>query len=77
MTSKSTVDDFLAQRTLAAVGVSHDPKAFANSTYRELKAKGFRPLQANPHMETFDGERCYPSLKALSEPAGGAPSAWR
>jgi len=72
MTSKSTVDDFLAQRTLAVVGVSRDPKAFANGAYKELKAKGYRLLPVNPHMETFDGERCYPSLKALPEPAGGA-----
>ena len=72
MTSKSTVDDFLAQRTLAVVGVSRDPKAFANGAYKELKEKGYRLLPVNPHMETFDGERCYPNLKALPEPPGGA-----
>jgi len=72
MTSKSTVDDFLAQRTLAVVGVSRDPKAFANGAYKELKAKGYRLLPVNPHMETFGGEPCYPSLKALPESPGGA-----
>ena len=29
MTSKAVVDDFLAQRTLALVGASRDPKAFS------------------------------------------------
>ena len=72
MTSKATVDDFLAQPTLAVVGVSRDPKAFANGAYKELKEKGYRLLPVNPHMETFDGERCYPSLKALPESPGGA-----
>ena len=72
MTSKATVNDFLTQPTLAVVGVSRDPKAFANSAYRELKEKGYRLLPVNPHMETFDGEQCYPSLKALPEAAGGA-----
>ena len=70
MTSKATVDDFLAQPTLAVVGVSRDPKAFANGAYKELKEKGYRLLPVNPHMETFDGAPCYPSLKALPEPAG-------
>jgi len=72
MTSKATVDDFLAQPTLAVVGVSRDPKAFANGAYKELKEKGYRLLPVNPHMETFDGEPCYPSLKALPESPGGA-----
>jgi hypothetical protein len=34
MTTKATVNDFLAQRTLAVVGVSRDPKAFANGAYK-------------------------------------------
>ncbi|MCX6029741.1 MAG: CoA-binding protein [Chloroflexi bacterium] len=72
MTTKSTVDDFLSQRTLAVVGVSRDPKKFGNTIYRELKAKGYRVLPVNPKMETFDGDRCYPSLAALPERPGGA-----
>jgi predicted CoA-binding protein len=72
MTAKATVDDFLAQRTLAVVGVSRDPKAFANGAYKELKEKGYRLLPVNPNMEMFDGERCYPSLKSLPETPGGA-----
>src|SRR5512136_1077403 len=72
MTSKTTVDDFLAQRTLAVVGVSRDSKVFANGAYKELKEKGYRLLPVNPHMEAFDGEPCYPSLKALPEAPGGA-----
>ena len=72
MTSKSMVDDFLAQPTLAVVGVSLILKAFANGAYKELKEKGYRVLPVNPHMETFDGAPCYPSLKALPEPPGGA-----
>ena len=63
MTSKSTVDDFLAQRTLAVVGVSRDPKAFANGAYKELKEKGYRLLPVNPHMEAFDGEPAIPASR--------------
>lgn len=72
MTSKATVNDFLAQKTLAVVGVSRDPKAFANGAYKELKEKGYRLLPVNPHMEAFDGDKCFPSLAALPEAPGGA-----
>ena len=63
MTSKATVDDFLAQPTLAVVGVSRDAKAFANGAYKELKEKGYRLLPVNPHMETFDGGPAIPASR--------------
>jgi len=71
MTTKAMVDDFLAQRTLAVVGVSRKAEKFGNLVYRELKAKGYRVFPVNPHAEDVAGERCYPSLSALPEPVGG------
>jgi predicted CoA-binding protein len=72
VTAKATVDDFLAQRTLALVGASRDPQAFSNTAFKELKAKGYRVIPVNPHTDTVLGERCYPSLRDLPEPVGGA-----
>jgi predicted CoA-binding protein len=71
MTTKAMVDDFLAQRTLAVVGVSRKAEKFGNMVYRELKAKGYRVFPVNSHAEEIAGERCYPSLSALPEPVGG------
>jgi len=71
MTSKAAVDDFLAQRTLAVVGVSRSGKRYGNMAYKELKAKGYRLFAVHPSAEQIGGERCYPSLEALPEPVGG------
>lgn len=72
MTAKSTVDNFLSQRTLALVGASRDPKAFSSTASKELRAKGVRVIPVNPNADTIMGERCYPSLADLPERVDGA-----
>jgi len=71
MTTRAAVDDFLAQRTLAVVGVSRDPKKFGNSVYRDLKGKGYKLYPVNPKAEEIEGDRCYANLSALPEPVDG------
>ena len=71
MTSKAAVDGFLGEKTLAVVGVSRGGKKFGNTVMKELKAKGYRVFPINPHAETIDGERCYPSLRDLPARPGG------
>lgn len=71
MTTRAAIDDFLAQRTLAVVGVSREGKGFGSMAYEELKAKGYRVFPVNPNAESIGGERCYPSLSALPELVGG------
>ena len=71
MVSKAAVDDFVAQRTLAVVGVSRTGKKFGNTIYRELKAKGYRLFAVHPSAAQVEGDRAYPSLKDLPEAVGG------
>ena len=71
MTSKASIDDFLSQQTLAVVGVSRKANKFGNAVLKELKAKEYHVLPINPHAETINGERCYPSLEALPKPVDG------
>ncbi|UCD23854.1 MAG: CoA-binding protein, partial [Gemmatimonadota bacterium] len=71
MTSKSAVEEFLNQRTLAVVGVSRSGKKFGNGASRELRKKGYRIIPVHPEAETIDGERCYGSLSELPEQVGG------
>jgi hypothetical protein len=71
MTIKAVVDDFLAQRKLAVVGVSRTGKKFGNIAFKALKAKGYRLFPINPHAESVEGEHCYPNLSELPEPVGG------
>jgi len=71
MTSKSAVDQFLTQKTLAVVGVSRSGKKFGNAVAKELKTKGYTIFPINAQAENIDGERCYPSVKELPESVGG------
>lgn len=71
MTTKASIQSFMAQPVLAVAGVSRDPRKFGNLAYRELKARGYCVLPVNPHRQTVDGDPCYPSLKSLPEQVGG------
>ena len=69
MTSKASIDAFLAEPAIAVVGVSRSGKGFGNMAARELRRKGYRIYPVNPHADLVDGERCYRSLAELPEPA--------
>jgi predicted CoA-binding protein len=71
MSRKADVDDFLAQKTLAVVGVSRGGKKFGNAVLKDLKAKGYRTFAINPHAQSIEGERCYTNLSALPERPDG------
>jgi hypothetical protein len=67
MTSKTTIDNFLAQKKLAVVGVSRSRNKFGNIIFRMLKERGYQVYPINPKAETIEGVQCYPSLEKLPE----------
>jgi predicted CoA-binding protein len=71
MTIRATIDDFLAQPTLAIVGVSRQGGKFGNMALKELRAKEYQVFAVNPQAETLEGQPCYASLEALPDPVGG------
>ncbi|HTX92567.1 MAG TPA: CoA-binding protein [Anaerolineales bacterium] len=71
MTSKTTVADFVSQKTLAVVGVSRNAQKFGNLAYRELKAKGYKVYPVHPEAETLEGDRAYKDFASLPEKVGG------
>lgn len=71
MSTRALVSDFVAQRTLAVVGVSRSGKKFGNAAYRELTAKGYTVHAVHPEAEAIEGAPCWPSLAALPKPVGG------
>jgi predicted CoA-binding protein len=70
-TSKTFVDDFVSQKTLAVVGVSQNPRKFGNLAYRELKSRGYRLFPVNRNLEKFEEDRCYSKLGELPEKVDG------
>ena len=66
-TLDAKVHDFLAQRRIAVAGVSRDashPSA-SHLIYRRLKSTGHDVFAVNPHMQSFDGDRCYPDVQSI------------
>ena len=66
-TLEAKVDEFLAQKRIAVAGVSRDQShhPVGNLIYHRLKRTGHDVFPVNPHMQTFDGDRCYPNLGAI------------
>src|SRR5512147_276546 len=61
------VQDFLAQKIIAVVGVSDKRETGANRNYKTFKQHGYRVYAVNPRISAFDGAPCYPDLKSLPE----------
>ena len=71
MNSLHEVNDFVAQKTLAMVGLSRNEKAFSANIFKELTAKGYRLLPVNPNATSISGQTCYRDLASLPEKVGG------
>ena len=61
------VQDFLAQKKIAVVGVSSKRDTGCNSNYQKFKSAGYQVYAINPHITTFNGDPCYPDLKSVPE----------
>lgn len=66
MTDRRAVEDFIAQRSPALVGVSRQGKKFGNAVLKELTAKGYKVLPAHPVAASIGGVKCWPDLKSAS-----------
>jgi predicted CoA-binding protein len=66
-TIDSLVKDFLAQTRIAVTGVTRNREDAANLAYRKFKGAGKQVYAINPNAATFDGDPCYPDLRALPE----------
>jgi len=61
------VQDFLAQKTIAVVGISDKRETGCNAGYRRFKEAGYSVSAVNPRISTFEGAPCYPDLKSIPE----------
>lgn len=66
-----TIQDFLAQKRIAVVGVSRNPKDFNARLYRDLRAAGYDAVPVNPHTKELDGVHCFESVGQIDPPVDG------
>lgn len=73
MPTRQSIDSFLAQKHIALVGASRDPKQFANSVYRRLRDGGRTVYPVNFHDDavTIEGDPCFHSLADVPDPVDG------
>ncbi len=63
----SLVQDFLAQESIAVVGVSDRRDTGCNAAYERFKEAGYAVVPVNPRISEYNGEPCYPDLKSIPE----------
>ena len=63
----SLVEDFLAQKKIAVVGVSDQRETGCNLAYRKFKENGYAVSAVNPRLTSFEGDPCYPDLGSIPE----------
>jgi len=61
------VEEFLAQKKIAVVGVSDKRETGCNLAYGKFKESGYQVFPVNPRLGEFDGTPCYPDLKSIPE----------
>lgn len=65
MITKSQVDEFIAMKNFAIVGVSRSGKKFGNSLLKELSEKGYNVFPVNPNAKEINGQKCFNSLSEI------------
>lgn len=61
------VQDFLAQKKIAVVGVSDKRETGCNEAYKRFKQNGYQVYAVNPRMSTYDSQPCYADLESIPE----------
>ena len=61
------VQDFLAQKKIAVVGVSDKRDTGCNLAYKKLKENGYQVYAVNPRLSSYEGSACYADLKSIPE----------
>ena len=72
MTTLKQVEDFLALKRVAVVGVSRDPKHFNRVMWEEFRQRGYDAVPVNPNVAEIDGVECFSSVKDIEPPVEGA-----
>ena len=70
--SLETIEDFLAQKRIAMVGISRNPKDFSAALFEELRNNGYDVIPVNPNVSEVMGQRCFARVQEIQPPVDGA-----
>ena len=61
------VQDFLAQKRIAVVGVSDQRETGCNLNYKKFQENGYTVYAVNPRISMYESAPCYPDLKSIPD----------
>jgi predicted CoA-binding protein len=70
--SLETIEDFLAQKRIAMVGISRDPANFSVTLFKELCQRGYDVVPVNPNLPEVQGRRCFARVQDVQPPVAAA-----
>jgi len=70
-TTLDDVRDFPAQRRIALVGLSRNPKDFSRVVFREMSQRGYDIVPVNPAAAELENRRCFVHLQEITSPIDG------
>jgi len=66
--SLETIEDFLAQKRIAMVGISRNPKDFSLALFEELRKRGYEMVPVNPNVREVLGQPCFARVQEIQPP---------
>ena len=63
-----TIQDFLAQKRIAMIGVSRNPKDFSAVLFEELRKRGYEMIPVNPNASEVLGQHCFARIQDVQPP---------
>jgi predicted CoA-binding protein len=66
--TRQRIDDFLAAKRIAVIGVSRGEKEYSRGLFRELVKHGYEAYPVNPHVAEIDGMRCWGNIREIDPP---------
>ena len=70
--ARGLITDFPAQKRLAVVGVSRNPRDFSRLLFREFLKQGYDAVPVNPQVTELEGHRCFARVADIAPAVEGA-----
>jgi predicted CoA-binding protein len=70
--TRELIDGFMAQKRLAMIGVSRDPKDFSRALFREFLKQGYDVIPVNPNATEVEGRECFARVGDITPGVEGA-----
>lgn len=66
--SLATIEDFLAQKRIAMVGISRERRSDSALIFEELSRRGYDIVPVNPNLQEALGKRCFARVQDIQPP---------